>query len=617
MEPAASPATAPGVAQAATQGLHRAKQWQIALFPLNNAATNLYFAFVQFFTFFAVMYLTGSTFAAVGAVAVGVLGIQTFVAVFAPMMRILDGATDVVIGGLMDRTKTRFGKFRPFMVLGNFSLAFSVIFMILAFIWIPDSASWARWLVFIVGYILFVTCYSFQTAVTRAGQSCLTNDPKQRSQFGLWNTVGMLGSIVLVNVVAMGLLPAVLSDTQKGTINYIDASGVARELFGSAYGPTFYFIMVPLIVVLSAVYTFLAVLAIKDKDKPEFWGASKDPVKVKDYLGVVKGNKELRWLVLSAGFNKLGSTIATSAAVAFLLFGALMGDYNGLFIPFYVLCFIFMGGFLAWGAKTGGRKGQKRAVTQFALIAFLFYIGVTVMLSLYQNGNEWVTLSFFNPKSYLYTGLFIILYGCGYGAFNVTDQMTIPMVADIIDYETYRSGKYVPGIVSTMFSFIDKLISSLQVLLLTVFIVYMVPGLEALPVENTKYMPGMELAAIITFCLIPMATWLITLFCMTRYKLSGKKIAEVQAVNAVRKAAVQGGMGMEQAMATWQTIDQVPAEFIPVKKPRTDKKTGAVLPPLQDNFLDKLYKKVWTRNEAKIKEPSVNAVPIPEEFTGR
>ena len=40
---------------------------------------------------------------------------------------------------------------------------------------------------------------------------------------------------------------------------------------------------------------------------------------------------------------------------------------------------------------------------------------------------------------------------------------------------------------------------------------------------------------------------------MTRYGLSGKKLQEVQAVNAVRKAAVQGGMTMEQAMQTWQS----------------------------------------------------------------
>ena len=30
--------------------------------------------------------------------------------------------------------------------------------------------------------------------------------------------------------------------------------------------------------------------------------------------------------------------------------------------------------------------------------------------------------------------------------------MPIPMVADCSDYETYRSGKYIPGIMGTLFS---------------------------------------------------------------------------------------------------------------------------------------------------------------------
>ena len=34
------------------------------------------------------------------------------------------------------------------------------------------------------------------------------------------------------------------------------------------------------------------------------------------------------------------------------------------------------------------------------------------------------------------------------------------MTADCADYEVYRSGRYVPGLMGTLFSFVDKLISS-------------------------------------------------------------------------------------------------------------------------------------------------------------
>jgi Na+/melibiose symporter-like transporter len=604
-----------------TIGLNRAKSWQIALFPFNNAATNVYFAFYSYFVYYALMYLTGSAATAIGGTIVSAalaMGVSTFTSIFAPLMRVFDGITDPILGGIMDRTKTKFGKFRPFMIIGNVILAVSVILMMVVFRGIPDNLSALRWVCYIVCYIIYVIGYTCQCAVTKAGQTCLTNDPKQRSQFVIWNMVGQIGSIVLINVIAGGILTneAICA---KGEISYV-VDGVTHTLRGAAYGAQFYNIMVPIVVILSAVYTAMAVAAISSKDKPEFWGISEKPAKFKDYLGIIKENKEIRWLVLSSGFNKLASTVATSGTVAFMLYGCLMGDYNGLFIPFYALCFVFMGLFFLWGSSTAGKKGQKRGVAQFTIFAFIFYIGVLILLCIYNHDNPATYLSLFSTEGGFhltinaYTVFFIIFYGCGYGAFNCCDQLTIPMVADCTDYETYRSGNYVPGIMGTIFSLVDKIISSLQTLLLQIFIVFLVPGLNGLPAEGTEYMPGMELSTIICFCLLPMCAWLITTFCMTRYGLSGKKLQEIQAVNAVRKAAVKGGMSMEQAMKTWQTIDQVPAAFIPVKKPRINKKTGEVIEE-KDNILDKIYEKVFTRRE-KVNDapPSSNAIDIPEEY---
>lgn len=623
-------------------GVNRAKQWQIALFPFNNAATNVYFAFYNYFTYFALMHLTGADQAKAigGTIISGVLAlaISTFTSLFVPAMRIFDGVTDPILGGLMDKTKTRFGKFRPFMVIGNIMLAFSIILMMVISRLIPFEVSALRWVVFIVSYIIYVLGYTCQCAVTKAGQTCLTNDPKQRSQFVIWNMIGQIGSIVLVNIMAGGILTnealcakgllvyesengmslaALIAEfTSKGidysgiNITALDPTALYAYNQGAAYGVQFYNIMVPFVIIISAIYTIMAVAAISEKDKPEFWGVSEKQATMKDYIGIVKENKEMRWLVLSSGLNKLASTVATSSAVMFLLFGCLMNDYNGLFIPFYALCFVFMGIFFMWGSKTAGAKGQKRGVAQFTVLAFVFYIGVLVLLCFYNHDNPKTWLSLFSMEGGFhltinaYTILFIIFYGCGYGAFNCCDNLTIPMIADCTDYETYRSGNYVPGIMGTIFSLIDKLISSLQTLLLTLFIVYLVPNLNALPAEGTPYMEGMKLSAIICFCILPMLSWLITTFCMTRYGLSGKKLQEIQAVNAVRKAAVQGGMSMEEAMETWKTIDQVPERFV------QDVKEAQ-----KENILDKIYNKVFTKRE-KVTDalPSSNAIEIPEQY---
>lgn len=66
---------------------------------------------------------------------------------------------------------------------------------------------------------------------------------------------------------------------------------------------------------------------------------------------------------------------------------------------------------------------------------------------------------------------------------------------------------------------------------------------------------------LVLFCVIPMIAWVATLWAMKGYSLTGERMKEIQAVNAVRKDAIANGMSTDEALATWTTMDQVPAEF--------------------------------------------------------
>ena len=134
----------------------------------------------------------------------------------------------------------------------------------------------------------------------------------------------------------------------------------------------------------------------------------------------------------------------------------------------------------------------------------------------------------------------------GYGAYYSTADMPIPMVADCADYETYRSGKYIPGIMGTLFSLVDKLVSSLSATVVGVACTMI--GLESLPTKSTPYVPGMKTVVIVLFCIIPMVAWALTLWSMKGYELDGERVKTIQAVNAARKEAVAKGMSLEQAM---------------------------------------------------------------------
>ena len=153
----------------------------------------------------------------------------------------------------------------------------------------------------------------------------------------------------------------------------------------------------------------------------------------------------------------------------------------------------------------------------------------------------------------------ILLFGIGYGAYYATADMPIPMVADCSDYETYQSGKYIPGIMGTLFSLVDKLVSSLSATVVGVAVSFI--GLESLPTQYDPYTPGMNVVVIVLFCVIPMVAWAATLIAMKGYSLTGEKMKEIQAVNACRRDAVANGMSMEDAMRNYVKMEDVPDSY--------------------------------------------------------
>ena len=128
--------------------------------------------------------------------------------------------------------------------------------------------------------------------------------------------------------------------------------------------------------------------------------------------------------------------------------------------------------------------------------------------------------------------------------------MPIPMVADCSDYETYRSGKYIPGIMGTLFSLVDKLVSSLSATIVGIAVSAI--GLANLPTAETPYAPGMNWVVILLFCVVPMIAWGVTLIVMRKYELTGARMKEIQEINVQRKEAIAAGMSMKEAMEKYK-----------------------------------------------------------------
>lgn len=499
--------------------LNRAKMYQLALFPMNNGATNVYFVLIlSYITYF------GN----------GVLGIALmFASLMVTGMRVFDAITDPIIGALMDRTNTRFGKFRPFMVLGNAVMAISVLILYLVTPMIPETMMALRYVAFVLLYAVWVIGYTFQTSVTRSGQTVLTNDPKQRPLFTIFNTIASL-----VGMGAMQVLAPIIAGMGNGYTT-----------------PEFYQIFTPVGIVVSIILTILAIIGIAEKDNEKYFGigGEQETTKISEYIELIKNNKPLQRLMVAGGGCKLALAVATNGAVLCMLYGCMMGDYSQFYLPMMVVGYIFSAPFFGLTVNTSQKLGQKASLQRYVTVALIAYIGVVIILALWQPGNPAFNLSLMADGKLainLYTVLFVLFFGIGYGAYYSTADMPIPMVADCSDYETYCSGKYVPGIIGTLFSLVDKLVSSMASLVVTVAL--MTIGVSDLPDVDSPYVEGMNWVVIALFCIVPMIAWIITLIAMKGYELSGPRMKEIQAVNAQRKEAIEKGMSMEEAMETYK-----------------------------------------------------------------
>ena len=79
-------------------GIHRVPLWRIGGFALNNTATNLYLCMMNYVSYFLM-----------GWVGVGMVLASSF----SMAMRLWDGFTDPVVGYILDKTNSRFGKTAP------------------------------------------------------------------------------------------------------------------------------------------------------------------------------------------------------------------------------------------------------------------------------------------------------------------------------------------------------------------------------------------------------------------------------------------------------------------------------------------------------------------------
>lgn len=485
-------------------GIHRVPLWRIGGFALNNTATNLYLMMMGYVSFYLM-----------GFVGVAMVTASSF----SMMMRIWDGVTDPFVGFLVDKTNGKFGKNRPFMIIGNAILCISSFILFHVTHKLPENTT-IRFAFFIVVSAIYYLGYTCQCVVTKSAQSCMTNDPKQRPMFASFDGV--------YNTVLFALIGIVYSNFAN---QYKDVGSYAStEFFHAIWLMT---------AIVSAVFTAIAVFSIAPKDRPEFFGTGK-PVKVglKDYWETLKGNRAIQMLVVSASTDKLGASARTSA-VSVAMFACiagstlLQGKVNAVTtIP---SCIITFAAISILATRLGQRKamlvGSIGGLITNALLAALWLFGdPTTMTSDPATGA--LNWGFF-LTAYV---VLVVIYS---GFQGISGNIVIPMTADCADYEVYRTGKYVPGLMGTLFSFVDKMVSSFAPMIAGI-VFSMVGFKDHNPIEGDPVTRELLIGVVFLAYGVISLGLICNLIAMKFYPLTKEKMEEIQAeVAAIKAKAAQ------------------------------------------------------------------------------
>ena len=358
-----------------------------------------------------VMYLTYfyTDYLKIGAAVAGVVFL---------VARIWDAINDPIMGYFVDKTHTRWGRFRPYILFGAVPLA---VFLALTF-YVPDIGLKGRIAWAFATYILLGMMQTLLIIPWYAQTVVITQDPAERSELA-----GVSAVIFQIGV----LLVAALTIPLTG-------------LFADDTG---FFYVVIIWAVIGTIAWYVSFVATKKYDRPENYPPTTQKIGVADIrskIKVVFTNKPFVFVMMAMFFNFAASTMTQASIIYFFKYYLRM---EWLFGP-------IMGGFALMTAVGAivmsmiSRKKGKRKIYLISSLGFSFFLFLTFL-------GVWI-----HGPSLTYQPIFIIgvtTLSLIAGFFNGPVVALIwSMMPDTVEYSEWKTGIRSEGVLYSVFSFIMK-----------------------------------------------------------------------------------------------------------------------------------------------------------------
>lgn len=352
-----------------------------------------------------------------------VLGLKEgFLLLLTPIARIWDGVNDPIMGTIVDSTKTKIGKYRPWILIGAISNA-----VVLSLLFTSFGMSGTRLYIYIaVMYILWGMTNTMADIPYWSMVPSFTNDPKDRN---LVATVARTFSGLGQGIITV-LTPLILPKL---------SGGLTTEKGYSAAGFSKWAIICGIFLII-----FSSICVLSTKERRVVYNNEK--FSFKKMFKVISKNDQLIVFMVFAMISNAGWYLTSGTAVYY--FTDVLGDSTKQ------SAFSMIG---AVGSVLGllvipilSRKFSNRTIYQISLsMAILGY----------------VLMYIFGPvlKITLALDFSYILASIGIGAMFVAQTV---FLADIVDYGEYKTGKRNESITFSMKGFLQKMAYTIQTVFL-------------------------------------------------------------------------------------------------------------------------------------------------------
>lgn len=322
--------------------------------------------------------------------------------------KLFDGVTDYLVGSLIDRTNTRLGRNKPWMLYGIpvFVFGFLLVFAAPAF-----AATW-RMAYAYISYIIF--CFGFTMVYVPMNSIVpfMSPDPDERTNI---LSIGTLGG-------TFGVLLAII-----GVPAMIQYNGGTSSMAG--YSKT----AAPLIAISAVVYFFSVVLT-KETNLPPM-NKKESPLK---NLRLIAGNRPFLCLLGYMLFNALELACMTSVLTYYAKY--ILFDESQV----TVLNLVFGAGSLiglAFAAPLGKRFSKKTLLGTLLGIVMLSWVGC------------WFA---FDRIALIYLSVGIMSLAAG-----VINPNVYAVLSESVDYGEYKTGVNLAGTQTAVFGLFNKIGSAL------------------------------------------------------------------------------------------------------------------------------------------------------------